>query len=171
VSTSTLRKLRGFTLVELLITLTVLVITLAIAAPAMSGFVRSSQLSGTQTELIGALMLARSEATKRGSQVGVVAATPASGAEFSNGWTIWVDANSNGVFDAGETVVREYAARKNSVKISTQGGETVAAFKPTGFASTTLTFKICGTVAPTRGYSVSLAQVGLTDVKEIKPCP
>jgi len=77
-----------------MITLAVLVITLAIAAPAMSGFVRSSQLSGTQTELIGALMLARSEATKRGSQVGVVAATPASGAEFTNGWTIWVDANS-----------------------------------------------------------------------------
>ena len=64
-STSTFRKLRGFTLVELLITLTVLVITLAIAAPAMSGFVRSSQLSGTQTELIGALMLARSEARPR----------------------------------------------------------------------------------------------------------
>ena len=170
-STPTFRKLRGFTLVELMITLAVLVITLAIAAPAMSGFVRSSQLSGTQTELIGALMLARSEATRRGSQVGVVAATPASGAEFTNGWKVWVDANGNGVLDAGETVVREYAARKNSVTISTQGGETVASFKPTGFASATLTFKICGTAAPTRGYTVALAQVGLTDIKEITPCP
>jgi type IV fimbrial biogenesis protein FimT len=171
VNTTTLRRLHGFTLVELLITVAVLVITLAIAAPAMSGFIRSSQLSGTQTELIGALMLARSEATKRGAQVGIVAALPASGAEFTNGWTVWVDANSNGVLDTGETVVRQYPARKNSVKISTQAGETVTSFKPTGFATTALTFRICGTVAPTRGYTVALAQVGLTDVKEITPCP
>jgi type IV fimbrial biogenesis protein FimT len=164
-------KSRGFTLVELLITLTVLVITLAIAAPAMSGFVRSSQLNGTQTELIGALMLARSEATRRGADVAVAAATPASGSEFTNGWTVWVDANGNGAVDAGETVVRQYPARKNNVSISTVAGETGTSFRSTGFASASLTFRVCGTTSPTRGYLISLAPVGLTDVKEISPCP
>jgi type IV fimbrial biogenesis protein FimT len=166
-----LRKQRGFTLMELLVTVSVLVITLAIAVPALSGFVRSSQLSGTQTELIGALMLARSEATKRGAQVGVAAVTPASGAEFTNGWTVWVDANNDGVVDAGETIVRQYPARKNNVTIRTVAGQTVASFKATGFSTAQVAFKICSTVAPTRGYQVQLDPVGLTDIQEIKPCP
>ena len=162
---------RGFTLIEMMVTVTVLVITLAIAAPAMTGFVRSSQLRGTQTELIGALMLARSEATKRGAQVGVAAVTPASGAEFSQGWKVWVDANNDGVVNASETVIREYPARKNNVRISTLAGETVASFKSTGFANGSVTFNICGNSDPTRGQQVKLDTVGLTDSKEITACP
>ena len=161
----------GFTLIEMMITVAVLVVTLAIAGPAMSGFVRTSQLSGTQTELIGALMLARSEATKRSAQVGVAAVSPASGAEFSGGWKVWVDTNNDGIVDAGETVVREYPARRNNVSVSTAAGETVVSFKASGFATTAVTFRVCTSSTPTQGHSIALDAVGLTDSKEIKPCP
>ncbi len=42
-------------------------------------------------------MLARGEALKRGTPVGLAATSPVRGAEFNGGWTVFVDANGNGV--------------------------------------------------------------------------
>ena len=163
--------MRGFSLIEMLVTVTILVITLAIAAPGLSGFVRSSQISGSQNELIGTMVLARSEAGKRGLRVAVAASSPASGAEFNNGWTVWVDTNNDGVVDDGEAVVRQFPARRNTVGISTVGGETAVAFQPSGFlAGSSVTFKVCGTGDTHKGHLVKLETVGLSDVKETS-CP
>jgi type IV fimbrial biogenesis protein FimT len=164
--------MRGFSLIEMLVTVAVLVVALAIAAPGLSGFVRGSQLRGSQSEIVSTMVLARSEADKRGAQVAVAASAPASSAEFSNGWTVFVDTNTNGSIDDGEQVIRDYPPRRNQVGVSTAGGEVVVSFQPSGFLAGTapVVFRVCGSGSTHRGHQVTLETVGLSDVREIS-CP
>lgn len=167
------RRCHGFTLIELMTTIVVLAVLLAVAVPGLSSFIRSSRVSASQTELVSSFMLARSEATKRGIRVGVAAAVPASGAEFSGGWTVWEDANGDGVVDAGEAVIRRYPALTGDIGIKTISGAAVAIFSPAGFLvpSTAINFKVCGKTSATKGFTVLLEPIGLTDVQGGVTCP
>lgn len=59
------RAIAGFTLLELLIAITVAGVALAIAVPSFTSIITSNQLSSTANELVGALNQARIQAIKR----------------------------------------------------------------------------------------------------------
>ncbi|MGC8697386.1 MAG: GspH/FimT family pseudopilin [Halothiobacillus sp.] len=63
------RRVRGFTIIELMITLTVAAILLAIAIPSFTYLTVSSKLTTTANNLVNALGTARSEAIKRNANV------------------------------------------------------------------------------------------------------
>ena len=162
---------RGFTLIELMTSLTVLAVVAVIAVPNLAGFVRSSKVRSAQSELVSSLMLARSEAAKRGTLVGVTASAPTVGNEFGAGWKVWIDDNNSGVFDSGDTVVREYPGFAGAVVLGTTGNVSVVTFAPSGFASAAVNFKVCAASDTTKGYSIALQMVGLADVGEGVTCP
>lgn len=159
---------RGFTMVELMVTLVVLAVLLAVAAPGMSTFVSTSRLRATQGELVSALTLARSEATKRGAPVVVEALSPVTGREFSAGWRVFVDANDNGVYDTGEVLIRNYPSVPGSQRFGTVSGVTTAAFTSRGFlkSGAAVDFRLCGQAGQTAGYRILLEPIGLADVSE-----
>ncbi len=64
-----LRSSRGFTLLELLITLSIAAILLAVAIPSYQGIVQRNAVAAHANDLIGALNYARSEAVTRGAPV------------------------------------------------------------------------------------------------------
>lgn len=164
---------RGFTMVELLVTLVVLAILLALAAPNMASFINNSRLRASQSELVSALTLARSEATKRGNFVVVEALAPVvAGAEFSSGWRVFEDKNNNGVRDDDEEIFRSYPALAGNQRFGTLGGVSTAAFNPRGFlkANARVEFTLCGQAGQSRGYQIKLEPVGLADVKEQTTC-
>ena len=163
---------RGFTLIEMMTTLTVLAVIMVIAVPSLSGLVRSSKVRSAQSELVASLMLARSEAAKRGVTVGVAASAPVVGSEFNKGWTVWVDANEDGVVDSTELVIRSYPALGAAVVLGTTGNVTRLAFAATGFLvpATAVNFKACGASDTAKGFSVRLDPVGLADIQEVA-CP
>ena len=101
---------RGFTLVELMVTLSVAAILLAIAAPSFDDAVGTSRLSGTVSELSSAVQLARSEAIRRNRRATLCrsddGSTCSSGAGSWGGWIVFVDADSSGQRDGTETVVK-----------------------------------------------------------------
>ncbi len=66
------RPLRGFTLVELLTTMAVAAILLAIATPGLGRMLQSFRLNQAANELVAAANLARVEAVQRGSRVTLV---------------------------------------------------------------------------------------------------
>jgi type IV fimbrial biogenesis protein FimT len=162
----------GFSLIEMLTTVSVLAVMLVIASPGLASLTSANAVSSAQGELAAAIMLARSEALKRATPVGLAAATPVSGAEFSGGWTIFVDANGNGVYDAGEVVIRSQPAFHGDVRVSTQSGATAVAFNGRGFLApfANVVFSVCSSHA-TKSYQVRLEPVGLADVSETTGCP
>ncbi|MHB8474484.1 MAG: GspH/FimT family pseudopilin [Sulfuricaulis sp.] len=109
---------KGFTLIELIVTLTIAGILLAIAAPNMSNFIKDQRLSSQANDLIADLNLARSEAIKRGVNVTICkqnasSTTPqcdtTTADAWSAGWVTFIDsttAGTDGQVDPSETVLR-----------------------------------------------------------------
>lgn len=83
----------GFTLVELMITLAVAAVVLAIAVPNFTGLVNASRLTSQANELVTGLQLARSEAVRLNRQVtfcgGADAAATTCNASGRN-WSVWL---------------------------------------------------------------------------------
>jgi len=171
-SAGRLKATAGFSLVEMLTTMSILAILLVIASPGLASLTSANALASAQSELAAAMMMARGEAMKRGLQVGLTAAAPVAGTEFTGGWTVFVDSNANGIFDAGEQVVRQQAAYRTNVRISTSGGTTTVAFNARGFLvpSSLVTFTLCSAAA-TKGYQLRVEPVGLADLVGTTGCP
>ncbi len=75
---------RGFTMVELLTVMSILVIILGVMAPSFSEFLAAQQAKGLSYDLTGDLMLARNEALKRNASVRI----SRGGAGWAQGWSV-----------------------------------------------------------------------------------
>lgn len=75
---------RGFTLIEAMVTVAMIAVLLAIAAPSLSGFLASQRVRSGSFDVYASLVYARSEAIKRHANVSLVAPTT----DWSTGWTI-----------------------------------------------------------------------------------
>ena len=85
---------KGFSLVELIVALTIAGVLMAIAAPALQKFVSSNRLTSQVNDLMADINLSRSEAIKRNVTTGVCV-TAAGGAScvtsgnWANGWLVY----------------------------------------------------------------------------------
>lgn len=66
-------QIKGFTLIELVVTVFIVGLLASVAAPSFKSLIVGTRLSGEMNGLIGALNVARSEAQKRGQTVSVCA--------------------------------------------------------------------------------------------------
>ena len=110
---------RGFTLIELMVTIAVAAVLMAWAAPNFVEFRRNSALTSTTNTLTAALNSARSEAMKHSAFAMVV---PQDNANWATGWRVFVDKNLNQTFDAGtDQLVLEQMALPDFLLISGNG--------------------------------------------------
>lgn len=75
---------RGFTLVELMVTIFVLAILLAIAVPSFTHTIASTKLTGTGNDLLADVKFARTQAVSRGNAVAIAA----SAGDWTKGWSV-----------------------------------------------------------------------------------
>ncbi|SPE19370.1 Tfp pilus assembly protein FimT-like protein (fragment) [Burkholderiales bacterium] len=164
---------RGVTAVEVMIVVAILAVIMAMAGPTFSVFVGKNGNTAAESEFVNALNFTRSEALRRGTPVVITASAPVAGNGFGNGWTIWVDANANGIRDVGEPVVRSRIAFTNGVVLG-DGTVTQIAFNQQGYLTSgaALQVKSCSSAAPgTTGYLVTILPGGITDVQQSVACP
>jgi len=133
----------GFTLLELMVTLTVFAILLGIAIPSFTETMRANRLTTVVNKLVTALNVARSEAAKRGSGVTVCASnaahTACAGAVTwdTGGWIVFDDDTSAGavagVVDGTDKVLQAYDAPDPGFTITpTPGTLTYVRYLPNG---------------------------------------
>lgn len=149
---------RGFTLVELLVTMTVAGILAAVAIPNMRTFLWNNRIASTANDLLHAIQVARTEAIKRQNGSVAVCATADASSSVADAslacsygnlsqWFVFYDQNSNGVHDNGEAVLGRGAASPTDTVKSNQKG--IVCFGPTGFSN-----PVCGTQQPTTAVTI-----------------
>lgn len=93
----------GFTTIELMIVVTILVIMASIGAPSMLGMIKTSKLRAVASDYYSALLSARSESIKRRTNVTLAPV----GADWSTGWTV----------KAGTTTLASHEALASDVSV------------------------------------------------------
>jgi len=115
------RKQNGFTLIELVIAMSISAILLGIAAPSFIDAVKNAKLGASYGDIVSSLYLARSEATKRRGRISICARSSdtACGSSWSNGWIIFTDtsvganAGTVGTIDGSDEILRVYEPLDN----------------------------------------------------------
>jgi len=101
----------GFTLIELMVTLSVLVVLMALAVPSFQSMMASSNVSTVTNDLMTTLAQARSNAVRRGARVTVCKSANgsqcATTGDWEQGWIMFNDddhSGTNASVSSGEAV-------------------------------------------------------------------
>ncbi|SEQ85871.1 type IV fimbrial biogenesis protein FimT [Azotobacter beijerinckii] len=158
------RRLHGFTLVELMVALAVLAILLGVAIPSFSDVTLSSKLRSLANELVASATLGRSEAIKRNAVVTLCASSD--GSTCTGSWYEgWIVRASDG------TVLHAQAAAPSGYRITAIAPDTTSitsiAFQPTGLGATTASLTVCRS-SPSAGNQERVVEISLTGRTSVK---
>lgn len=150
----------GFTLVELVITLTIAGILIAVAAPAMQTFILDQRLTTQANDFIADLSLSRSESIRRASNVvickqggSVSSPSCSTSAAWEAGWVVFVDADSDGTLDSNETVLRIRQSLDGSNTLTATSGTNNLIFSSTGLTTLSSGAEVAMRLCDSRGAS------------------
>lgn len=133
----------GFTLIELMITLVVVVILVSIAAPSFGNMIRENRAATQANNLLSSIQVARSEAINRGVRVSMRRLSNTNSV-WEDGWLIFTDWDGDGVFDGDmdekdcsiegqDCLLMEQQPLGNNISLRTGGALTVGlTFLPSG---------------------------------------
>ncbi|WP_457668191.1 GspH/FimT family pseudopilin [Thiolapillus sp.] len=117
---------QGFTLLELLMTVTVLGILTALAVPSFRGLMDRNAVTTTANDLLSSILLARSESIKREQPVIF------SGNSNFTTWEVAADTDGNG---SGDEILLQHNLGGNGVDVDANSSSTTIAFNSRGRAS------------------------------------
>jgi type IV fimbrial biogenesis protein FimT len=134
-----LNKTAGFTVLELMVVVAIVAILMAIGVPSYRYVTNANRIAGEVNGLLGDMQYARSEAIKQG--LTVTACSSSDGAScngtattWQSGWIVFVDLNSSGTVDAGDTVLRVQKAFSGSDTFRADNAIKAVMFNREGFA-------------------------------------
>lgn len=137
-----LKKQLGLTLVELMVTITIAAVLLALGVPTMREGLDRNNINKAARDMRTTLSLARDAALTRGVPVRLCPSADQAtcGGTYNDGWLIHLNPNSDAVLDANEEVLRAFEGVSNRVDIVASGN---AGFTTRGYATAAVTFTFC----------------------------
>lgn len=169
----TLFSQRGFTLLDLISTISIAAVLTTTAIPAFSGLVQRNRITTEINTFVAHLHYARSEAIKRTTRV--VMCRSADGLScartegWHKGWITFADTNANRELDASESPLRVEAGEDNGI-IITSGQRRRVVYQATGFSpGTNGTYTFCDPDHPEWAKAVILSNTGRPRLSETKP--
>lgn len=110
------RSARGFTLIELMVTIAIISIMLVLVAPSFSDFLRKQRLLSAADSVASAIGQARTRALAQNTYVTVA---PING-DWANGWQVFSEGqNPDGVYNPStDTLLNQYDALTNGLKVT-----------------------------------------------------
>jgi type IV fimbrial biogenesis protein FimT len=156
--------LRGFSLIELMVAITVAAILTVIAVPSFTNAIRGNRISSASNALLADLSYARAEAVTRGTDVSMCPSadgkTCTGSTAYDTGWLVYTYTNGKAVastaYDSSSvnnTILR-YTTARTGVSIQSQDAKII------GFGSQGQTLPIAST--PTRFAFVTCFRTGTT---------
>ncbi len=112
-------RMKGFTIIELMVTVTIFAILVAAALPAYNDFVRNQRVKTASFDLFSSLVQARSEALTRNTTITV---TPMSVGNWASGWEV----------KTGTTVLRKQEPIANVTMVGTPNAVASISFTGSG---------------------------------------
>jgi type IV fimbrial biogenesis protein FimT len=103
----------GFSLIELMVIVSVLALVLGLGIPAFNDMLGNSRMSTTVNDLVGSLHAARGEAITRRATVLLCPANSAgtdcqAGSDLKAGWLVFVDSDEDGSAGTGELILQRH---------------------------------------------------------------
>jgi len=152
----------GFSLLELMATVAIGGILLAIGLPSFVNLIKSNRLTTQTNSVLTALHLARNEAINRGHNIRVLPIV--AGTDWAPGWQVRLDVDNSGTTDAEDTVLRSFDAiekatlvgdvdnvtYQSSGFVEAVNSITLTAYECTGEDIRVINVKLSGLVASTR---------------------
>jgi len=171
------KKQTGFTLLEVIITLAVSSILIAVASPQLSSIMQSNRMTTTVNEFVHSLNIARSEAMKS-NQASICVSTnqtACTAGTWNQGWIVFTDSNSNCTVDASDMVIYANDELRSDFKVGNVLGATCVSYSGEGFlfpAGATATFMFCDDrVGPAAGRIISVIRSGKLATTTYGGCP
>jgi type IV fimbrial biogenesis protein FimT len=163
----------GFSLLELIITLSIATILLAIGIPSFQTFTQKNRMSAAMNTIFTHLNLARSEAIIRG--IDIVLCPSVDGVDCHN-TMIWdekiimfTDINKNRLFDLGESLIRQVDISSKSIEISTTIRRRKAVYDAKGLSmGNNLTFTFCDNNNKVNPKAVIVSNTGRARLSNVK---
>ncbi|MEW6478938.1 MAG: GspH/FimT family pseudopilin [Pseudomonadota bacterium] len=125
------RDQKGFTLIEMMVAISLLAILVSIGVPSFRAFIEANRITAVTNDLVAALQFARSEAIRTGNNMTVCSSNDQS--TCSGGWVNgWVVRGPAGV-------IRAWPAARDGVTIADPGA---VVYAPLGNATAARCFQI-----------------------------
>ncbi|MDO6563632.1 GspH/FimT family pseudopilin [Amphritea sp. 1_MG-2023] len=140
----------GFTLIELMVSVAVAAILIAIGVPSFSEFIKRGQITEQRDMLYSSLMFARSEAVNRGHSVSVcvssnqaTCSTVGTGTvSWASGWLVFTDEDADGALDSGDTVLQAVQSIEGGNTLEWDDGGVII-YNNEGGSANAGTFTLC----------------------------
>jgi len=174
------RKEHAFTVLELMIAVTILAVLATLGMPAFQQFSQRQAIRAAVTSLHSDLLLARSRAIYEDLSVLACPGTPLGGCtgetEWSGGWIVFADENADRDFQDDELLIRQGMAVERLVMQSSSGRNSFR-FYPDGSApGSNGSISFCGPAGPAMARKLIISNLGRIrreDAPELSPsnCP
>ncbi|MDY6980447.1 MAG: GspH/FimT family protein [Pseudomonadota bacterium] len=165
----------GFTLLELVVVLTVVSILLGLGAPSLGPFLSSERGLTRMNSLAGSLALTRSEAIKRNEHV-VLCKSPdgqscrRKGTGWHEGWIVFVDRDHDRRRQDDEPILQHHGAGSagQTLTYAAFGSRHYVTYRPSGMTRTNGTFTFCDPHYPDNARALILMKTGRVRSSRVK---
>ena len=157
-------KSRAFTLIEMMITISILAVLLSLGVPAFKDFALKQQLSAATSALHNDLLLARNQAIHRNVQV-IACPWDSSGgctgaADWSEGWAVFGDSNEDGNYQGEEILLRRGQGLENVIIHGAASRPTLRFFSNGTAPGSNGSISICGLGGPQQARKLVISNLG-----------
>lgn len=128
----------GFTLYELMVTVTIVGVILSFGLANMGDLNRNGRMVSTANDLHAAFHIARSEAARAKGNITICASAnamdpaPACGGTWDQGYIVFADTDGNIAVDVGEAILRRHDVVEEGVSLNFANGATYFGYSATG---------------------------------------
>lgn len=169
------KQQKGFTLIELMVTLVVAGILLALGVPSYVDWIRDSRMDTATRSLAGALKQARNEAISKQTVITVGSGITGNLGNWATGFHFYVDDDGAGdAFEADDTLIKNIElSMDNAITVNTNPNNTdYISFTSQGLrnggGNNTIIIALCDNRGVASGMQIDLSFVGRTSIKNLE---